>query len=1194
MAEQKFDISIDRVEKIPVPLLVIGLGGTGCDALKAVKRTFAERYVLPVNADGQTQAAPPKTAYLGFDSLNQRPDGLEINEYVDISIAGMDKILANQDTLLLPYERSWVNRDLRHEAAGLGMGTVRQAARLALCRNYDKVTNALRGALTNIVSVAAGAPGSPVNRIEIVILTGISGGTGSGTFLDMAQIVRYVGSQVSQLPVQITGYIVMPDVSLSRVKSASGMEDPIKHNAYAALKELDFWMRVKEHEVPYTMQYNATTSITWSEKPFDSCLLMSSTNTKGLPYKDGYEAVMNTIAENLMHYMAHEDGVTTQYSYRQYEDNLGAIRISKRYPAFYGYRAIGAFTKRIPKKALLYYEGKCLLSTFIPLRDSKGMMQPDRRMFTDGQGSERADKIIGRGGQMMQDFRTRICRLPACCFIDLSDKIKVSEVQNMNPPAHSRWHNKRNTDCAPAALEASEKYLNEAWNRFVQFANAVITDPEQGPFALRLYLDDVSGLLSEMNNILATWTNQRNKFRKEINDWEETCKNSFGNFCHPPLLGRKNALETYDHALRSLYTAVWNSEFMEHYVPALEKLILRVKEYLADGLKPMCATIEKLEEEFNTTESTDTALVQDIYQLEEVKDKIDEVFADANANNRLAVSFLQEVTTISMLNAPNVDSKSSGVTFLCRSAGLEKLCTMMQEKLTETYGDVNNQSLDAIMVSNVGEDIAKQQQWMNRLATEVLDSAVPMFMQSEVFQNDEKAPYSYMSIPYNAKKHIEYISEAFKTHDPHVEPKESSLTDHIYCLNTWDKLPLYRYGKMEELRITYDADLNKEGAPKGMHLVCNGDPNASFQTDWSKFPSPKPYFLYPGNGTHSEQDQYKQVKNLVRRGMACGMLEVSTEETTVSVKVHLQYAPGTKAFKTSETMRQDRAVIAAEKNPATGMPYTKAEIGEKLAAYLASGKTVYLEEKDVRPSQLASVLGLANEPCDPFDIAVQADITALAKAKENHAKLCVAMAEAIIYRRPDITHALEIQVPAVEEIRKEVGLALKSVEAWKNRTEFASTAADLFIFLNDVISLGGSGYRYKYKGEKYDMVNENLLADDLKDVSSDYVKTIAFLAEVPEHNSTKATLMRMLKDAKDVYDTAVDEETVTTEKMQDLIDAANDLKDEADEEAVALEHEMHSNPSEEDALKCQMELMQAFSKALERNVRSFKKIQKGL
>ena len=38
------------------------------------------------------------------------------------------------------------------------------------------------------------------------------------------------------IPVNLTGYIVMPDVSLSRVAAAAGMEGPIKHNAYAALK----------------------------------------------------------------------------------------------------------------------------------------------------------------------------------------------------------------------------------------------------------------------------------------------------------------------------------------------------------------------------------------------------------------------------------------------------------------------------------------------------------------------------------------------------------------------------------------------------------------------------------------------------------------------------------------------------------------------------------------------------------------------------------------------------------------------------------------------------------------------------------------------------------------------------------------------------------------------------------------------
>jgi len=95
--KQKFDISIDRVEKIPVPLLVVGLGGTGCDVLRTIKETFAERYVLPKDKKGQDLAAPQSTAYLGFDSLAQKPDGLEVNEYVDISLSGIDKILVDQD-----------------------------------------------------------------------------------------------------------------------------------------------------------------------------------------------------------------------------------------------------------------------------------------------------------------------------------------------------------------------------------------------------------------------------------------------------------------------------------------------------------------------------------------------------------------------------------------------------------------------------------------------------------------------------------------------------------------------------------------------------------------------------------------------------------------------------------------------------------------------------------------------------------------------------------------------------------------------------------------------------------------------------------------------------------------------------------------------------------------------------------------
>ena len=1194
MAEQKFDISIDRVDKIPVPLLVVGLGGTGCDALLTIKQIFAERYNLPKDAKGQDLPAPIKTAYLGIDSRAQRPDGLEIGEYLDISLSGIEKLLQDQKNMLTPFERTWVNPKLKSSATGNGAGTIRQAARLMLSRNYDKVVQAIKGALSNIVAAKAGEADARANQVEIVVITGIGGGTGSGTFLDICQILRDAAKSTTVIPAKLTGYIVMPDVSLMNVSAASGMEGPIKHNAYAALKELDFWMRVREHGVSYTMQYGTGTSIEWREPPFDYCILMSCSNVEGVPYKDGYSAVRNTIAENLMHYMAKEDSISEQYSYRQYEDNLAAIRIRKSYPLYYGYRAIGAFTKRIPKQSILYYEGAILLDTFIPMRDDSGKLQPDRRMFKDGQGKPRAESITGNGKQLMQDFRTNVCKLPSFCYLDLNDKVKVTSVQNMNPPPHNKWHNWRDSISAPAALKTSEEYLKKAWKRFSEFAAGVITDPEQGPFALEAYLDAPDGLLSYMNEILASWTNQFTKTRNQsIRQGEEMCETSWGSFRNPPIMGRKGALEQYDHAIKTLYTYVNNCEFLEKHVEALEKLILRVKEYLRDGLKPMCASILFLEEEFNRKDQTDAMLVQDIYSLGTVQASIDAAFKDANANDKMSSEFLSKISEIALETQPNVDAKTSGVEFVCRRIGLSEMCKVLQKDMEAVYGDVNNQSLDAIMIANVGNDVAAQQKWMDNLANSALDSALPMFMQDAVFKAADKAPYSYMSIPQNATEHLKYIAEAFKTHDPAVEPKASSLEDHIYVLNAWDKLPLFRYGLFEELRSAYDHDLKLQGS-EGVHLVLNTEQGTDFHSDWSLLPSPKPYFLFTNNSVHTEMAQYEKVHDLVNRGIACGMITVDDTQPFVKGSVKVLYADNGIAPLASESMRQRREEIAKEKNPATGDVYSTREIASRLGAFLNSGKQTVLEENEIKPANVANVLGLEHEPCDPFDPSVRGDVLKLEKAKNNHKRLCVTMIEALIYGRPDLVRALELQLPAYEEIASYIESIGGAMDIWQKRQAFAERAAETFLYLNDVLFLGADGYRYKEKGNKYAVVTKELLAEDLKEVGNELLKAICFLADAPEDNAAKADLNRLMTTAKREFEDALDEGQLTADEMNEKIDAAKDLTEELKELQISLQHEIRVNPSKADQIQPQIEMAEVVQRILENRTRNFKKIVKGL
>ncbi len=1191
MNEQKFDIAINKVKKLPVPLLVIGLGGTGKDAIIQCKKTFAERYILPTNEKGQELPAPEKTAYLVFDSLVDKPEELEVGEYVDISLPGLDGILKNQKALLNPFERSWVNPHLSAVSSGIGMGTIRQAARLALSRNFDKVFTAIKSAVNNIVSVNAGSAGSKVNAVEIAVITGIGGGTGSGIFLDMAQIIRSAVNATTVIPPRLTGYIVMPDVSLARVKGASGMEMPIKKNAYAALKELDFWMRVKEHGAVYRMQYGNGTEIVWNDPPFNQCILMSSSNVEGIPYKDGYSAVMSTIAENLMHYMAEEDSTKEQYSYREYEDNLAAIgeTVPKSYPLYYGYRAIGAFTKRIPKKSILYYEGSLLLKTFVPMRDDSGKLQPDHRMFTDGQGKPRAEDITGNGPQLMQDFRTNVCRLPGFCNVDLRDNVKVTSVQNMNPPPHNKWHTWRDTVSSPAALEAAEKYLDKAWSRFMNWATSVIMDPTQGPFALEAYLDSAEGIISYLEETLASWTSQYHKTRNQlISQGEQMCNNSWPAFRNPPLLGKKGALEQYDHAIKSLYTYVNNCQFLEKHTAALEKLILRVKEYLRDGLKPMCASILFLEKEFNSPEISDAVLVQDIYSLSTVQSSIDDKFKEENVNDKLSSEFLRKIAEISMKTEPNVDAKTSGVSFICRRVGLGDMCRALQADLEECYGDVNTQTLDDIMVANVGESVEAQEKWMGDLAKGAIQSALPMFMQDSIFKDAAKAPYSYMSIPEESKKHLEYIKKAFSTGENRIEPKASKLDDHIYVLMAWDRLSLFRYGLFEELRSAYEVDVRNG---YGLHLVRNGN-DEDYLSDWSKLPSPKPYFLFPGNGIRFEQDAYNEVHDLVARGMKCGMIKVKENVPYADAEISILYTGN--AVTASTTLEQQANEIAQEKNPATGDVYSGSEIRKRLEGLLAQGRVTKLQETKVSPTNIASLMGMDGQPVDPEDPIIQADVNKLAIAKRNYNKLCIAMTEAMIYTRPDLVRALRIQLPAREKIysKLEEGEVVK--QAWENRGAFAENAANIFLFLNDRIFQGGKEYKYKEKGNKFDIITPAIMREDVREMESSIMRTACFLADAPEENAARADLDRLLKTALRDYEDAVENETMTLEEMQDLMQAAEDITDELKSDITSSERSIREDPGRKDILEPMISMANDMVRTVEGWKRTFRKIMKGL
>ena len=144
------------------PAIIIGLGGTGIDALKAVRKKVYEN-ILP----DDPAAAEPEYKHIKFlavDTDCESFKGLAEEECMDIRVSNM---AASMERAIWTERKefNWLEEDL----GLLGGGRVfpaRQVGRYCLFKNIDKITDIIRELKTD---VTAGAGDSEIN---VHIITG--------------------------------------------------------------------------------------------------------------------------------------------------------------------------------------------------------------------------------------------------------------------------------------------------------------------------------------------------------------------------------------------------------------------------------------------------------------------------------------------------------------------------------------------------------------------------------------------------------------------------------------------------------------------------------------------------------------------------------------------------------------------------------------------------------------------------------------------------------------------------------------------------------------------------------------------------------------------------------------------------------------------------------------------------------------
>ena len=1162
---EQLNIAIDRVEKLDDPLLVIGLGGTGADILLTIKRMFAERFTLPRDENGNPIPVPRRTDYLAIDSSKATFMSFEQSESLDISVNGLDNILApdKRDVLLNPCERAWLDPKLNAASNGIGAGTYRQAARLMLSRNYSKVYNVLKTKLTRLASVEVGHARSTTMRMNVVIVAGICGGTGSGTFLDVAQIVRKVladDAALANMNKRITGYIVMPDISCAHVTSGGEpMQASLKANGYAALKELDFWMNVGTHKTPYTIRYSDAPgdACTWNMPPFDACILMSGTTVKGHLYQNSYDVMRTTIAENLLHYLACENNAG-EYSYISYERALArmAIMMPKKMPLYYGYRAVGAYTKRIPKTEIMYYEGEKLLRSIVPPRDPNGNLVPNRQLLADGQNVIRAQKIAGNLVDLERNVATHVA-LPA--FLSAEPE----QLRNLNPAPHdradfacpTRWE----SDVLPPAMaRQAEAYLKNAWETFQSFATAVITDPAQGPFSLKAYLEDPgeNGLLSALRMLLNDWKAKRGNLESKRTVQLQNCKDTYFD------LDRQRAESAYYGQLRA-------QAFLNAFIPALEKLNLRIQEYLSYSLNNMCEDLLGYYDMFSGGVSEgDQRLVSNIYDLRQISESIDNDFAINNVNFKFERMLLGALCTASLKTEDNVDPHSSGVSFPYQREHLRVLYRELRSVLDQCFGTANAQSLDAIMQSQAGSDVNAQNRYMDGLAESLLNSSVPMFSQHPSFAVEDKAACSYLSVPDDAPK---FIQRYQNTLSQQLFLKASGIHDHMYCITTWNCLPLYRYSMMEKLSEAYESSLNDRKQALGIHLVF--DPNKNYANNWVELPDPCPYYLFAMQSASRTQKRYEKIRAVVGRAIACGIITVNDDTEYPTYSIGLHYTDVLKnSYKSSATIQNEANALMAGLDPVTKTQLAPDQVRERLEGLLAQAVKINIAPA-CSPAILASSLGHTDSDTNPWSMDINGDPARIAQAKKNFHMLSQELAAVVLDRYPLLFSGIEVQVEGVEYVRARIAEIEQKKQIWEPRIAFAPTFAKMYI--HGVVLPGLKGYQYvDLAGQKVSIIEEQLLADDLK-AAKNLLKNVAYLADLDQTHTVRQDLLLLLEQKERELEESAESERLTADDLTALIAKISKLVSLCDKERLENLADRHKSGVDKERLDKINQLYQA-------------------
>lgn len=1091
-----FDAHTERVNKINAPLLVIGFGGTGADGVLRVKHEFSQRFNLD-KVGNATLDRPPRTAYLVFDTdpddacrKRYRGTSLDRNtEVVDLH-CDISHLLDNKGANLRPEVKLWLDEEfykspspeLMEEVATNGAGTFRQISRLMLFEKAGTVLSRLEGTLNNLAKLPAGSPPG-AKKINVAVVTGLAGGTGSGTFLDIAYMVRYAASVINQ-KVVVDLYAVAPDVTIQHhADNDEGKQEIYKVNSFAAFKELDYWMNIDSRQTgnladeAFAVHYPNGRTVRWAERPFNSVTLLCATNAEGVLLENCYGVVMNSFAETLVFMFADEqvrqasDTVGTDYadandsfSFQSARSNEYAYRRNIRhpYPEGYSYRAIGAYSNLSEQRNRISIEGNLLFQDLraFCLADEQ---QPNMSGALPGEFFENAYETPA---QLIESEFMRNTAYPEQYFSKIApysdNDIRNDPEKAPHAKEFSVWEQTAQDIASDLGSDYGDRLFTSFINQCCQYLKA------RGPHSLRTLLTAPEvGIIARYEAQLIEVENNIIKFESDhsvqydhagtaYKEWMElrfprTVADSLSDAMKLP-----SYFDTYIKSAEAQYVTKQWCLFNRQLYKGLEAMIRQIKTvtlFVLDfAIAAMDDIAEELAEDVRNIPTGGGAL--HVIDLDEIKRTIRETY-QANDNSTRLRNCAMECIENCLMGARNVTNDTEAA---------EVLISGLQSMLDEIYHTINDMSLTAQLqhAGVVNNHNSVQQYAQTNLAPTLERGAEVHFTLTPGYgelTTSNAVLTSYVSVPDNQPDIRKGIADFLQGHR-NGTIKNSAIHDRVFWLNICSGLPLCAYAFLNDYEALYER--RRKNRP-GVHLLMSGlSDRQNIHYDWAFLPSPNPYMLHTSSANAPETlvSRRKSDEAAIAAAQEAGLLALDCSSVDVNgFTAELRMlADDEGRILTGDALKEAMASVPPTttgnaEGEETLLLARKAAI-EAIINRRTSDMRLSLDYIDDRMMRFSGDQNVADDIALPFGDP---------KAKAARERCFRAYAYYAVAKRPVLLQALEAQTAPLKSLQAELAAVEKRLsglhEFDRKVQELAKTVALLMLYDEIVPDIGRYGYR---------------------------------------------------------------------------------------------------------------------------------------